>query len=130
MNRAKALVLLLFGVFLIAGNLKAQQVHKLKFEQDTLVFEKIKDGEKIRLTYNFTVVSSDPVYIHQIYPGCSCTTTEYSKDTLAPGAKGQINVVFDSKGWGKEEPYEVDKHIYVLYNGGSQVIFFRGPVVK
>ena len=115
-------ILFSFILLAFAQNCAAQQ--KIKFKQDTIHFSPLIDGDKIEITYDFKVIGQDKVFIHQIYPGCSCTTPKYSSDTLEPNADGKVIVAFDSKGWGADTGYLVSKHVYVLYNGGSQVVFF------
>jgi len=101
---------------------------KLKFEHDTLFFDPIIDGEKVALDFKFKVIADDKVFIHQVYPGCSCTTPIYSSDTLNPNENGKVKVLYNSAGWGTDTGYLLEKHVYVLYNGGSQVVFFQGRV--
>lgn len=104
--------------------------NKLTFENDTLFFDTIMDGEIVNFTFNFTVTGCDTIKIHQVYTGCSCTSPAYDSMPLAPGHKGKIDITFKSKGWGDKTGNLAIKHVYVLYNGGSQPIFFKGVVVK
>ena len=103
---------------------------KLTFRKDTLLFDTIKDGMVIPLEFHFVNSSCDTVKIHQVYTGCSCTDTKYIKEGIGPGDSSIVSLTFNSKGWGSEEGLLAEKHIYVLYNGGSQVIYFQGVVKK
>jgi|GEM_PF-3278291 len=118
----------LFILWFISFGVYSQIPPKLKFEHDTLFFEPIIDGEKVELDFNFKVISEDAIHIHQVYPGCSCTTPIYSDDTLKPNEAGKVKIIYNSAGWGTDTGYLLEKHVYVLYNGGSQVVFFQGRV--
>ena len=105
---------------------KAQNI--LQFEADTLFFKPAIAGKKIQLSFKYTVNSIKPIRINQVYTGCSCTATDYNEDSMYNGDKGELKLVFDSKEWGNDTGYLVNKHVYVIYNGGSQVIYFQGRV--
>lgn len=123
----KALIVL-FTLGLLGVGAAAQIPPKLKFEHDTLFFEPLIDGAKVEMDFNFKVISDDAIHIHQVYPGCSCTTPIYSDDTLKPNEAGKVKIIYNSAGWGTDTGYLLEKHVYVLYNGGSQVVFFQGRV--
>lgn len=103
---------------------------KLTFENDTLFFDTLIDGEKWSMMFRFKNTSCDTLKIHQVYTGCSCTASSFNKEAIAPGQQDSIPILFKSKGWGGKDGNLVEKHIYVLYNGGSQVIYFTGIVKK
>jgi len=119
-------VILFLLVTILSQNLFSQ--NRLLFDEDTVYFKPLIDGQKVEISYKFKVLGTEKLYIHQIYPGCSCTTPIYSSDTLNGGDSGKITLQFDSKTWGEDGGRLVKKHIYVLYNGGSQVIYFHGDV--
>lgn len=129
------IVNLLFGLFIILV-LQSQVVpdcdnpKKLRFDQDTIYFDTLIDGEVLPMTFHFTNTSCDTIKIKQVYTGCSCTSPSYNDGFIAPGEKDSIPIIFKSKGWGSKNGNLVDKHVYVIYNGGSQVFFFTGIVIK
>jgi len=124
----------LFGAFIfLPKGLDAQHAsnQKLFFEADTLYFNPVFAGEEVNLAFKFKVVGGkgkSKTKIHQVYTGCSCTATDYNDDSLNVGDQGVVNLLFKSKEWGADTGLLVNKHIYVLYNGGSQVIYFIGRV--
>ena len=73
---------------------------KLKFYKDTVIFDTITEGEKINISFTFKVIDKNLVKIHQVYTGCSCTATDYPKDSMENNNQYSIDVVFDSKDWG------------------------------
>ncbi len=119
-------------VSILPNQLKSQNSNnvRLKFKADTIFFEPVVAGVKVHLTYQFAVQgdSSQKTKIHQVYTGCSCTATEYNDDSMNAGDLGKVDLTFDSEEWGADTGYLVNKHIYVIYNGGSQVVFLQGRV--
>ena len=55
----------------------------------------VKKGEKRSLFYEFTNTSGEPVQI-DIVDACDCTTVDFPRGAIQPGAKGRLNVVFNS----------------------------------
>lgn len=125
-------VIVSFIIALLPQQLKSQQNtnQRLKFKADTLFFEPIIAGNKVHLSFQFKVDGAyqQKTKIHQVYTGCSCTATDYAEDSLELGEQGEVKLTFDSEEWGTDTGFLVNKHIYVIYNGGSQVIFFQGKV--
>jgi Protein of unknown function (DUF1573) len=55
----------------------------------------VKKGTQPAFFYEFTNVSAEPVKI-EIVDACDCTKVEWPRGTIAPGAKGRLDVVFKS----------------------------------
>lgn len=68
------------------------------FEKETHDFGEIAQGEKVAYSFKFTNTGKTDLVISSAKGSCGCTVPEYSKDPVAPGAEGKIDVVFDSKG--------------------------------
>lgn len=56
---------------------------------------KVKRGEKRSMFFEFTNTSGQDIQI-DIVDACACTTTEFPRGVIAPGAKGRIEAIFDS----------------------------------
>jgi hypothetical protein len=69
----------------------------VKFDKDTFNFGTVIEGEKVSYAFTFTNTGDRELVIANAYGSCGCTVPEYSKKPIAPGAKGVINVVFDSQ---------------------------------
>ena len=50
---------------------------------------------KIEHSFNFTNSGSLPLVIHNVRASCGCTSPEWSRQPIAPGAKGFVKVTFD-----------------------------------
>lgn len=79
---------------LFASNLYAQQC--IQFEHATWDFGDIaEDGGKVSHTFIYKNVGKQPVSILRVVANCGCTTPSFSRQPVAPGAKGEIEVVYD-----------------------------------
>lgn len=56
---------------------------------------KVKKGEKRTLFFEFTNVGNEDAQI-EIVDACACTTVDFPRGPIAPGAKGRIDAIFDS----------------------------------
>lgn len=70
----------------------------IKFNNDTYDFGKIKQGEKITHTFEFTNTGKSPLIINDVQAGCGCTTPKFDKKPIAPDEKGNIEIGFNSSG--------------------------------
>ena len=61
-------------------------------------FGDIKPGDVVKHTFSFTNTGKSPLLIENATASCGCTTPNWTKDPIAPGAKGTIDVQFDSHG--------------------------------
>ncbi len=61
-------------------------------------FGKIKEGEKVTYSFNYTNTGKSPVVISQALASCGCTASDYKKDPIVAGEKGEIKVTFNSAG--------------------------------
>lgn len=48
------------------------------------------------VTYTYTNTGDKPLFISSVHPSCGCTTVEWNKNAIAPGAKGEIKVTYDA----------------------------------
>lgn len=102
------------------------KVDPLSFPETSFDFGRIPQGKPV--THNFVVVnnSKEPVSIENIQAACGCTTPEWSRDPIAPGAGATIKVGYNSAAEGAFE-----KGITVYYkNGQMKTIMIRGHVWK
>ncbi|MBL4677635.1 MAG: DUF1573 domain-containing protein [Mucilaginibacter sp.] len=84
----------------------------IKLENDTHDFGKIKEGEKVTYAFKFVNSGKSPLIIKDAVATCGCTTPEWPKAPVQPGASGEIKVTFDSAHKGGLQ----DKQITVTAN--------------
>lgn len=87
------------------------QTEKIKFEKLKHDFGTIYKGEKTDITFEFSNVSSEAVQLHNVKASCGCTTPNWSKEPVAPGAKGYVSASYDSHRVG-----QFNKSITVIYD--------------
>lgn len=70
----------------------------IKLDKDTHDFGKIKEGEKVTYAFKFVNSGKSPLIIKDAVATCGCTTPEWPKAPVQPGAAGEIEVTFNSAG--------------------------------
>jgi hypothetical protein len=70
----------------------------VRFDELKYDFGEINEGEKVYHTFTFTNTGDHPLLITNAVGSCGCTVPTYSREPIAPGGKGSIEVQFDSKG--------------------------------
>jgi hypothetical protein len=69
-----------------------------EFIEDNHNFGEIPEGDKVSHTFKFKNTGSNPLKVENVKPSCGCTTPDWSREDVAPGAEGFVTVEFDSKG--------------------------------
>ena len=89
-------------------------------------FGKIPQGKPVTHIFTFTNTGNTALKLDNVQASCGCTTPEWSKDEIAPGASSQIIVGYNAAA---EGPFT--KSITVTYNGTqSKQILIKGEVWK
>ncbi|WP_167857000.1 DUF1573 domain-containing protein [Hymenobacter aquaticus] len=70
----------------------------MTFTESEFNFGDIKPGEVVKHTFEFTNTGKSPLLIENATASCGCTTPNWTKDPIAPGSKGTIEVQFNSQG--------------------------------
>jgi uncharacterized protein (UPF0333 family) len=70
----------------------------MKFAESEFDFGDIKPDTKVRHTFTFTNTGKSPLLIEDATASCGCTTPSWTKEPIAPGAEGKMEVQFDSHG--------------------------------
>jgi hypothetical protein len=85
---------------------------KIKFKETTWNFGRIKQGDVASHEFVFTNEGDDTLTIEKVSTTCGCTAALVSDRSIPPGKSGQIEVKFDSRGYGGQ----VTKVVYVQSN--------------
>jgi len=112
-HRGSRLFCLVFCCFL--GGFGSSGLAALEWKQDQITVDAKLTDVVLSCRYEFENKNSGPVHILNVHPSCSCVSGTASKQTIDPGAKGQIDVTFDLEG--KVGPQ--DKKIYVETDDGA-----------
>lgn len=129
---------ILFFVMAIAFTMNAQTIANvsntqpaatpdvLSMKETAFEFGTIPQGKPVFHFFEVTNKGKDPMVISNVQTSCGCTTPEWSKDPIAPGATAKIRVGYNAAGEGHFE-----KFITIMYNQNlSKQVKISGTVWK
>jgi len=120
-------IFLLAAAFVTGFAVMAQKPDELvKLNADTYNFGKIKQGVPVTTFFTVTNTSDKPVVLETVVASCGCTTPEWSKEPIAPGASTQIKV-----GYNAASPMAFTKDVTIRLAGvqEAKVIHITGEVL-
>jgi hypothetical protein len=89
-------------------------------------FGKIPQGKPVYHFFELVNKGSKPLKLDNVSASCGCTTPEWSRDEIAPGASSKIKVGYNAASEGVFE-----KTITLFYNGNqTKVLRIKGEVWK
>ena len=89
-------------------------------------FGKIPQGKPVTHIFMLTNTGGTPLKLDNVQASCGCTTPEWSKDEIAPGASSKITVGYNA---GADGPFT--KFITITYNGTqNKQVTIKGEVWK
>lgn len=101
------------------GKADKDKLPVIKFAEGTYDFGKIIQGEKVSHKFTFTNEGKSNLIITSAKGSCGCTIAEPTKEPIAPGGTGTIDVVFDSNG----KSGMIKKDVSVLTNCEPNTVF-------
>ena len=120
-------LLVLLATFFFAGaqgNSTTDDVLKLKETEHD--FGKIPQGKPVYYSFEITNSGSQPLKLDDVHASCGCTTPEWSRDAIAPGATAIIKVGYNAAAEGG-----FDKAITITYNSNqTKLLKIKGIVWK
>ena len=125
----KKVLYLLFFSFFFAGA-RAQtavaDAGTLQVKETEYNFGKIPQGKPVYHFFEITNTSGKPLKLDNVQASCGCTTPEWSRDEIAPGATAKIKVGYNAAAEG-----QFDKPVVITYNGSeTKTIKIKGEVWK
>ena len=101
------------SIMLLLATISLWAQPKLAFDKTQHDFGKVSEGDGA-VSHNFTFknTGATPLIIQDVRTTCGCTTPEWTKQPILPGATGFIRVSYDVKG----RPGAIDKTITVHSN--------------
>lgn len=89
-------------------------------------FGKIPQSKPVYHEFVIVNDSKEPLQLNSVTATCGCTTPEWSREPIAPGASAQIKVGFNAAA---EGPFE--KFVNITYNNDKTKVFtIKGNVWK
>ncbi len=114
MRRFLFILAALFSAATVCGQGESN-TEALRFAEKSWNFGQIEEtGGIVSHTFAFTNRADHPVVIERVYTSCGCTSTDYPRQPLRPGASGTFTVNYDPDG----RPGRFEKHINIYYDGG------------
>jgi hypothetical protein len=108
----------------------AQQVGpNLSWDNPSHDFGEIKEeGGPVTYKFEFTNTGNQPLVITNVKPSCGCTSSDYTKEPVGPGAKGYVSATYNPQG----RPGPFNKSITVTSNSeqATSTIRFTGKVLE
>lgn len=115
----------LTGFLLVCITIHAQA--KIKFDNNTVDYGEIVYGSDGARTFSFENTGNQPLVIKQVISTCGCTIPEKPKKAIAPGKKGKIKVVYDTK---REGPIRKTITVYTNTKDSIYPLKIKGMVKK
>lgn len=96
------------------------------FDKETFDFGKIKQGTPVTHEFKFTNTGKTPLIITNVQASCGCTTPDWSKTPVAPGATGYVKATYNAAAMGG-----FNKTVTVTANveGGVIRLSIQGEVI-
>ncbi len=99
----------------------------LNLKETEFDFSKIPQGKPVYHFFEIVNISKSPLKLDNVQASCGCTTPEWSREPIAPGATAKIRIGYNAAAEGFFE-----KYITITYNNSTQTkqIKIRGTVWK
>ena len=126
----KILLLVCFAAYTFVSQAQTttdtKPAETLQLKETAYNFGKIQQGRPV--THNFEIVNTgkEPLMLENVQASCGCTTPEWSKDAIQPGASSIIKVGYNAANDGA-----FTKSITIQYNSNqTKVLTISGTVFK
>lgn len=101
-------------------------VEKVSLKEMSFDFGKIPQGRPVTHVFSFVNKSTEPVVLENVLASCGCTTPEWSREPVAPGATSTIKVGYNSAAEGA-----FNKSITIQVAGGEvKTLVISGNVYR
>lgn len=126
MRRIVLFIALLTCNFITRAQVSTAAADPLQLKESTHDFGKIPQGKPVYYSFEIINTGSTPLKLDDVHASCGCTTPEWSREPIAPGATARIKVGYNAAA---EGPF--DKNITITYNSNqSKQIIIKGTVWK
>jgi uncharacterized protein (DUF58 family) len=125
---------ILFSLTVLAGtlffsntlNAQPESGAKIEFDKEVHDYGNVKYGANGTCTFEFKNTGNAPLIISKATGSCGCTVPSWPKEPIAPGAKAEISVKYDTK-----RPGPITKSVTITSNAvndPNKVIRIKGNV--
>jgi hypothetical protein len=101
-------------------------VEVLKLKETSHDFGKIQQGRPVTYTFEFVNIGKEPLRLDNVLASCGCTTPEWPREAIQPGASAPIKVGYNAAAEGV-----FHKTVTIQFNGGqTKIIDISGTVFR
>ena len=124
MKKMLYLLLIVLGSATVQAQAVAPKTDVLSLRETSFNFGKIPQGRPVTHVFEVTNTGKEPLVLENVQASCGCTTPEWSREAIAPGATQRITVGYNAASEGV-----FDKSITIFYQKGQmKMINIRGEV--
>jgi len=121
----KQIIFICMAILLATGSASAQAV--ISADKTTHEFGEIKEADgKVSHSFEIKNTGDQPLVITRVIASCGCTTPEWTKEPIAAGKTGKIQVSFDPAN--RPGPFTKTMSVYSNGKTGSFILTIRGDV--
>ena len=89
----KQIIFIFMAILLATGIASAQNKAVISADETSFDFGQIKEADgKVSATFVVKNTGDAPLAITRVIASCGCTTPEWTKEPIAPGASGNIKI--------------------------------------
>lgn len=97
----------------------------LTFTADTYDFGSIPQGTPVNHVFSFKNTGTEPLVITSVTASCGCTTPEWPREPVRPGATASIKAIFNAAAMG---PFTKTISVVSNANPNQKVLIIKGEV--
>jgi hypothetical protein len=100
---------------------------KITFDNKVINYGKVEKGANGNRVFKFKNEGTEPLVLNSVRASCGCTTPKWTREPIAPGKEGEIQVKYDTNRMGN-----FHKTVTVQSNATNQtvVLTIKGQVVN
>ncbi len=122
MKRFLQFAMMLFLAVVISSTVVAQGKAKIVFDKMEHDFGTFKEDDGIQTTtFKYKNEGSVPLVLNNVRPSCGCTTPKWTREPVAPGASGEIQVAYNPR----NRPGVFNKTIMVQSNAENPTVVLK-----
>lgn len=111
----------LFAVLISCLTVHAQNTAALQFETNSHDFGNIKEVDgPVDHTFTFINTSTQPIKIQNVKASCGCTTPDWTKEEVSPGAEGFVQARYNPR----NRPGNFNKSLTVTTSDENRIILY------
>jgi Protein of unknown function (DUF1573) len=99
----------------------------ITWKSDTIDVGEIPQGTPKVINYEFTNTSEKSILITNVQGSCGCTTTNYTKEPIAPGKTANINTTYNAANKGA---FAKTVTVTTSAEATPKVLSFKGLVIE